>query len=228
MGIKIGVVCEGSHDFAVLQTFVNKICENVGVELDTFKALQPEVSATFAQVGTGGWGAVKGWCETGNGTFYRTFLDAPLFANSTIYDLLLIHVDGDVLDLCEAGPLAGKTTDGQACANIVSQLEEAVLKSWLSIREEDARKLVVCIPVRHLEAWLLAGLAEGDTDFESYNTKDEFRDTIGKVYKGKNLQLYQKASRAAVDKIDAIRAKCFSYSSFEAKFSEIISGGAPA
>jgi hypothetical protein len=218
MGIRIGVVCEGSHDFAVLNTFVSRISRNIKVTIDAFDALQPEVSATFAQIGTGGWGAVKGWCETGNGTFYRTFLDAPLFANSRTYDLLLIHVDGDVFDLCEVGPLAGKTTEGRECQDVVSQLEEAVLRSWLSIRKQDVQKLVVCVPVRHLEAWLLAGLTEGADDLESGDTKELFRATVGPRYPGKALQLYQRAANDAGAKLNQIRTRCISFAAFEAKF----------
>lgn len=217
MGLRIGVVCEGSHDFLVLKAIVSSICTENKIKLDEFAPIQPKLSATFTQEGGGGWARVKSWCEQGNGTFHRTFLDQPIFTSSQVYDLLFIHIDGDVVDLCDHHPLAGLSAASLSPDKIVSHLENALIDTWMKVREEHIDRVVACIPIRHLEAWLLAALAP-QLGLELQDTKDVFRTAMVGKYSEKAQELYEGAALDACQNLASMRANCASYANFETKF----------
>ena len=217
MGIRVGMVCEGSYDYNVIEKFVQRICEESNVVLDTFDCLQPEVSATF-QTSDGGWTKVKSWCERGGGKFYRQFFDEPLFGSSKQYDLIIVHLDGDVAQICEEAPLTGLKLAGLAPSKAVEAIKSAILNNWLSLEEVHNSKVVACVPVRHLEAWLLTCLDPSTKKPESKPTKYQFRMGPAKKYPGKERDRYIAAAGDAVSNLVALRNLCVSYQMFEADF----------
>ncbi len=183
MGLQVGLICEGSHDFNVIEQFIQQICKDVAVEIDGIDCLQPSVSATF-QTSDGGWTRVKSWCETSAGKFYRQYLDAPLFATSKQYDLLIVHVDGDVAEICEIPPLAGLKLANLSPENTVSAIKKAVLETWLSLEDAHVSRVITCVPVRHMESWLLTCLQSGAKLTETRSTKHEFKTGPAAKYAG--------------------------------------------
>lgn len=218
MAVKIGVVCEGSHDFNVMKEIVSKICTENNIDLSAFDCLQPALSATFDQVGGGGWGRVKSWCEQNGGTGYQVYLDAPLFANSPQFDLILVHLDGDVLDICDEHPLTGLSSVGTDVSGTIEALEGALLTSWMAIEPHHKDRVVACVPVRHLEAWLLAALDPSTANVETTDTKETFRAKFAPHYPKKNKSLYIRSAQDASKKVADMRANCLSFCHFEDKF----------
>lgn len=218
MAIEVGVVCEGSHDFNVIKEIVLRICDEHEIALGRFDCLQPALSATFDQVGGGGWAKVKAWCQDNGGKAYRTFIDKPLFSSSPTYDLLIIHLDGDVLDICDKVPLTGLNTAALAVSDIVAALESALLDHWMDVDPSHRDSVVPCIPVRHLEAWLLAALDATSSGVEIVSTKETFRANFAPNYPSKNKELYQRAAQDAAKLLVKIRGCCDSFNIFEARF----------
>lgn len=215
MGFKIGVVCEGSHDFNVLRHFVSLIVREYGETLDVIECLQPEVSATF-QITGGGWTQVKAWCKRNGGRWYRQYLDQPLFASSKKFDILIIHLDGDVVTHCDSDPLAELSIDGMSVEEVIEALKSAVLQSWLNLEDQHQHRVVVAVPVRHLEAWLSAVVGPKVNDPESIDMKDLFRDGPAKAIAGRDWrQKYIKAAQHSIAGIAEVRHICLSYRIFE-------------
>lgn len=220
MAFSVGVVCEGSHDFLVIGAFLRRLFEEHGQELGRVDCLQPELSASFDQVGGGGWGRVKAWCEDNGGQGYRIYIDKPLFSSSSSYDLLVVHLDGDVIDICNQPPLDGLSSTGLTPAEIVSHLESTMLDSWMDIVPDHRRKVIACIPVHHLEAWLTAALDSAANDVESTPIKDAFRQAFSQKYPGRNRDLYGRAANDAALKLQAIRNLCQSFVAFETRLTQ--------
>lgn len=213
MSVSIGIVCEGLHDFNILKAFINQIGADHGIAVGAIECLQPQVSASF-QTTRGGWGRVKGWCEQGAGKAYRVHLDKPLFGISRTYDVLLIHLDGDVVSLCNSDPLSALFLEDLHPSAAVIALKNAIKNHWLSLETSHSNKVVVCAPVWHMEAWLLAALDPDAVDVELRPTKDEFRNGIYKKYQGKTKNRYLAAAKDAANKTQTIREKCFSFAAF--------------
>lgn len=216
MSMRIGVVCEGSHDFNVLRQFIDTIVREAGETVTNIDCLQPQVSATF-QVNEGGWTQVKAWCEREGGQWYRSFLDKPLFATSKNYDLLVIHLDGDVVTHCPSPPMDGMLIDGIAISDAIGILKTAILQHWLKPDPHHLEKLVICAPVRHLEAWLSAIIGPHVSSYEGVDMKDLFRtgpavQLPGQTWRSK----YIEAAKRAVENHKAIDAACLSYRTFRA------------
>lgn len=214
----IGVVCEGSHDFNMLKVFILKLAADEGYEVGDIDCLQPKVSASF-QTSSGGWGRVKGWCEQGSGKGYRVHLDKPLFGISKTYDLLLIHLDGDVVTLCTAKPLASKKIESLSSQDAVDALKNAILNHWLSPEQEHLSRIIVCAPVWHMEAWLLAALDDNSLDVENRPTKEEFKAGLFNTFSGKTKDRYIEAAQAAAVDTAKISQKCFSFAAFRSDLS---------
>jgi len=215
MGLKVGVVCEGSHDYNVLKRFISQIIREYGETLDTIECLQPTVSATF-QVGAGGWAQVRAWCMRNGGQGYRVYLDKPLFATSIHYDILVLHLDGDVVTHCDSEPLSGVRADTMSVSEIITAIKSAIRDHWLKIEEHHEERIVVAAPVRHLEAWLSAAIGPALADHEIIDTKELFRAGPASSYSGEWREKYIVAATVATTRTDAIKRACLSYRTFEA------------
>lgn len=214
MGIRVGVVCEGSHDFNVLEQFIDQIVRQAGEVVDAIDCLQPEVSATF-QVSDGGWNQVRLWCLDSGGQGYRRYFDAPIFSTSRPYDIIVVHLDGDVVTHCESENLQGLHIDGMSVQDVVETLKLAICAHWLSLSADHKHKIVACIPVRHLEAWLSAAIGPRVIDHEQIDMKNIFRQGPVNALSGNWRMKYIRAAKAAKKKCTEIKSRCLSYCSFE-------------
>jgi hypothetical protein len=214
MGFRIGVVCEGSHDFNVLSEFISLIIREFGETIDDLTCLQPEVSATF-QITSGGWTQVRAWCQSDNGQGYRKALDQPLFSTSKPFDLIVVHLDGDVVHHCNSQPLVGLDITTMSVEQIIGSLKSAIVDTWMNIEPHHRNRIVTCIPVRHLEAWLSAGIGPHVADHEGVDMKDLFRGGPVTAYRGDWRQKYIHAAKASVPQIAHVRARSGSFRQFE-------------
>ncbi|MEH3099807.1 hypothetical protein [Sphingomonas adhaesiva] len=219
MSIRVGLICEGSHDFLVLREIVGQIIREFGEVVERVDCIQPEMSATF-QVGTGGWSQVKAWCERDGGQWYRRFLDKPIFATSPSYDLLVIHLDGDVVEHCTHPPLANMNLQGMAVQEIVDALKAAILNHWLSPDPSYVQRIVACVPVRHLEAWLASVVGPAVPNLEEVDMKDSFRGGPISAVKGDWVKRYSQAAQQTCKRLEEVRAACISFATFEAELRE--------
>lgn len=215
MGLNVGLVCEGSHDYIVLSNFVSQIIREFGETVNSIDALQPKISATF-QITGGGWTEVRSWCRQDHGQGYRKYLDKPIFASSKHYDILIIHVDGDVVSLCNDHPLDSLDIEGMPIEDIVTALKDAIMNHWLSVDPSHSERIVSCIPVRHIESWLSVAVGPSIPNCETINLKDLFRSGPAKSLAKEWRDCYRKSAIEAAKHTGKIRSECISYQTFEA------------
>lgn len=218
MGLSIAIICEGSSDFNVMRLLVDAVVRKAGETVDKIDCLQPVISETY-QVSGGGWHPVYAWCIRDNGDYYRNFLEAPLFATSVVYDLLIIHLDGDVVTHCECEPLAGKQVSDFAVTEVVSQIKNAVLEHWLNLDAGHKSRVVCCVPVQHIESWLSVVNGPAREDRELINIKSEFKSVGLRSFRGPERERYIKAAQASLPHIEKIASSCASFSIFKADLS---------
>lgn len=153
--MKIGVVCEGVNDFLTLKEAVAQIASAKGVAINAFDALQPRVDATSQrQVGGGGWARVKVWLEDNGGPELRKILRPQIFSASTTYDLLIIHLDGDVVWLSNDFDAMKKASCFQNSTEVVRVVEEFI-EQKLAVSDELDDHIIYAVPVMHTESWLV-------------------------------------------------------------------------
>jgi hypothetical protein len=147
-----GVVAEGPTDHAVIEKVLATLTP-ADTDLRVL-AIQPESSDAFGGFGQhgGGWKGVRSWCEQtrqvpgGLPGYLSAAYGPPL-------DVLLVQVDADVAGDAEIGvekacPPARATTDAL----------RKVMLQWLG-PDAPPRKLVLVVPSKSTEAWVLAALA---------------------------------------------------------------------
>ncbi|AUX40568.1 uncharacterized protein SOCE26_019690 [Sorangium cellulosum] len=141
----IGIVCEGSSDFPVLEAVVEAALGD-GHEV---RYLRPETDALFRP---GGWTAVKAWCEE-----HASWLSDFMTVGNI--DLLIIHVDADVRrHVPELKKKKGEPTTQDLCDTI---------KGWLKLRQSaKGRRVLIVIPAQATEAWLVAAQGGATPDLE--------------------------------------------------------------
>ena len=146
----VGIVAEGPTDVSVLRAVIEAV---VGAEVEA-RLLQPEACDTYGNFGDRGpgWKGVRAWCTQMRDEFgaVANFL-GPGYGNEI--DLLVVHIDADVASDSEIGcerpcPPAEST---------VEALDEIVLR-WLGLAQR-IPSLVLAVPSRSMEAWVLAALA---------------------------------------------------------------------
>jgi len=154
--MKFGVVCEGSNDFLALQEIIGKIAAGRGIEITAFDAIQPQVDATSAkQIGGGGWHRVKVWLEDNSSAELKKVLTPQLFSRSQTYDVLVIHLDGDVVWLSDAFNTQERAACFQRPDNVVA-LVEKFIENTLSPPDDLDDHILYAVPVMHTESWLVA------------------------------------------------------------------------
>lgn len=215
--MRIGVICEGSNDFVVLQELAQKIAERSDVRIAVFDAIQPQIDAT-SQISGGGWGRVKGWCVQNSGGGLRKYLDQPLFATSAQYDLLLIHIDGDVSDILEEPPFQGYRTADSDILTTVTIVKSTIKNVWLNIAPDIDNKVVVAVPVLHTDAWIAA--SHNEADCETSPTKDRVQQRVLPLYSGRKRDKYRDAAQKCAMDLEKLLVDCISFRAFYVELSK--------
>lgn len=176
----IGVVAEGKTDFVVLDSFIRSWWDTLGTDENLeLRPLQPYLDATSGEWGDGGWTFVKAWCEDNPPEVRANQIFQPLFAHETPCDVLLVHLDGDVID-----HFIRATPDVLPLSETPDKLERAekvveVLNKWLWENEDQTTdeyyhfRHINAPAVQATEAWLISGLDHSIGDPEEVDTEVE-------------------------------------------------------
>ncbi|MEW6749726.1 MAG: hypothetical protein AB1505_01950 [Candidatus Latescibacterota bacterium] len=161
--LRVALVAEGPTDRVVIEAAMRSMLDERPFVLTQ---LQPEGSLAFGPRG-GGWVGVYRWCKQaasrGQG---RLSADRLLFET---YHVLVLHVDADVAgrEYTDA-TIVPDSADGrlpcqQPCppASATTDALRGVLLSWCGeVAAPD--RVVLCIPSKSTEAWVIAALFPGD------------------------------------------------------------------
>lgn len=154
----MGIVCEGSTDFAVLRAVCVELLGKAGL---TVSLLQPRFDALAARVpGTPG----SGWQGV------RAFLQqAGARLSAAPQDIIVVHVDADIRRLPEVARHLTPPMDGEELSPLCDHV-----KRWIA--GEVPASLVIVLPKEATEAWLCAALTH-KADVEAIaKPADELRD----------------------------------------------------
>jgi len=185
---RIAFIVEGKTDYYVLTSLVSMWLKGHYIPTQ----IQPE-SSNF---GTGeGWGGVFKWCRQVRENTKNKFLSDPLF---TQFDLVLIHIDGDVSfsHYSDIGIDTPPNSDipcykkGDSASTIILKLEK-VLANWCGITDFPI-KVITVIPVMATEAWLFSGLVPNDNRIIQKTIEQEFYPDDLFVTQPKGLRLVRK------------------------------------
>lgn len=216
----IGLVSEGPTDYAVIKRFIEKSLSDASLEVDViFDDIQPELDSTGINYERGGWSKLMAWCLRFPPADRHSQLFNPLFNNQRPLDLLIVQLDGDVLDEyahhCNNTPVPSLPWSATKRGNYV----EAVLKEWLwpTSSNEDLEKHVLLATVQDTEAWLVAGLNMDIECPEETGSVDELRQITtlpvtlrfprGKLKK--EPEKWAVMASAAANNLLHIRSTCF-------------------
>lgn len=147
--LTIGLVAEGPHDFIMLKPIIADLLKRrTSSQLD-FRELQPIQDETGSHTG-GGWSRVMAWCKDHSGERTRTFF-TPLFSNQRPCDIIVIHLDGDALELVKPH------TDIEIPETIIEvdlrlHLLKAITKEWLTSPPKIEERTAFAFPVLHSES----------------------------------------------------------------------------
>ena len=155
---RIGIVVEGTTDRIIIEAALNSIFQDRSY---TTIQLQPEQSFNhggFGPIGSG-WGGVYRWCRQ----VVKMGFDISENPSLKRFDIIIIHLDADVAekkysDANIENPVYNDLPCALPCPpaeNTVINLEK-VLKRWLNLNEKKINPLVVCIPSKCIESWLVA------------------------------------------------------------------------
>lgn len=136
--MRVGIICEGSTDYAVLERLVKELAREPQLVISP---LQPNFDALRQgrmSQGTG-WQAV------------RKYLRSPAFPVTVAsYDVIVVHVDADVRDEPEIrGHLSLDDAEGDELSALCTHI-----KSWMAGGVPSSA--IITIPREATEAWLLA------------------------------------------------------------------------
>jgi hypothetical protein len=214
--MRIGVVCEGSHDFLLLRELVTEQLTQQGYGDIVFEAVQPRVDATSMQKDRGGWAAVVEWCKRNSGGQWDVYFNAPIFATSAIYDAIVIHLDGDVVRLSGKFTAAEQALAQGGVGNCISVVE-GWIQRLVQPSPSNAANLLGAVPVLHAEAWILAGLQMTPTALERRKCKGRAKRLLRKRYTGSAVSQVEKVCAVLREALQQIRQNSHSYDVFYQK-----------
>lgn len=138
----VGFVCEGATDVVVLRRVVAEVLGPI--ESRTLQPSTDELDRTSPGAATG-WSEVRAWCERVSDL--DDYFDPPV---GEPIDILVIAIDLDIAVRAgvQKAPSNLKAYDAKALCDVV--------KSWLP--SPLPGRLVIVIPVKSIEAWILAAL----------------------------------------------------------------------
>ena len=148
----IKVVCEGDTDITIIQAIIASVIESdpIVTQIQPEKALF--AGSDYGELGSG-WHGVRNWCQQQVeifGCLTKCISADPLRTDAA----LIIHVDADVAGEKEINcekpcPPASDTVD---------ELRKVVLNWCLEKGNLVPDRVVLCIPSKSIEAWVLAAL----------------------------------------------------------------------
>lgn len=218
--VRVGIVCEGSHDYLFLKEVTEQILSDRGADKIIICALQPTIDATSRQLDGGGWAAVIEWCKQHGGDAWTKFFRPTLFQTSDIYDAIIVHLDGDVLEVSNLFTISQISVIG----NIQGRIKaiQALIQSTLSPAHEFSSNLITAIPVRQTEAWLLATLRPAAGDHEAKDYKRATKRILKRRFSGSAADQVAACGKTARTQLTALRSTCYSFEQFalecEARF----------
>jgi hypothetical protein len=217
--MKVGVVCEGLNDFLALRAIIEEIATRKDIDLDKFDSLQPRIDATSqTQLDTGGWPRVKVWLEDNSGVELRKVLAPRIFSASTSYDLLVIHLDGDVVGLCnDFNATARATCFGRP--DVTVQTVESFIEQILNPPDALDDQIIYAVPVLHTEAWLIAASSTRaiKRNIETVRTKEVGCRYLKMKYKADLKTAAEEAARQLGKRLEELRLNLYSLEHFAAK-----------
>jgi hypothetical protein len=221
MSFRIGVVCEGSHDFIVIRELLARLFADGGIANVLVDPLQPAIDATSKQVDGGGWAAVTGWCKRNCGEAWRVFFDEPLFANSPRYDLIVVHLDGDVLEVSNKFSPAQRRAVGGSTVRRVGVVSDWIT-GLLSLPLGCKQTLVTAVPTLHMESWLLAGLVPDATNVEARACKGRVKQLLRRRFQGNPASQVSQAAALTCQSLGVVRAACASFRQFDRQVQAVL------
>lgn len=136
--MRVGIVCEGSTDFAVLRV----VCGELLGTADLWETmLQPRFDALAGRAGGApgpGWQGVRAFLQKAGPSL-----------GAAAHDVVVVHVDADVCHLPEVAKHLGASAAEEDLAPLCD-----LVKSWMSGEVPPA--VVVVLPREATEAWLCA------------------------------------------------------------------------
>lgn len=211
MTLRVGIVCEGLHDLPVLRELIGQIAAENGEHDVLCVGLQPKPDAT-STVSEGGWSRVIAWCKAHTGDGINTYLRTPLFEGENVFDIIVVHLDGDAVIDCAAHTSIvppGMPCDSETRVKVVSEM----IMEWLAPPAAQEAKIKKAVPTMQTESWLLAAVSANVHDWERVAAKPLFKAEF--LPKGtKKAEAYARLSVEAAKKLADIRTKCRSFELF--------------
>jgi hypothetical protein len=163
--LRVALVAEGPTDGVVIEAALRSMLNGRPFVLNQ---IFPATSIAFGPLGTG-WVGVYRWCHESATRGGGSLSGDQLIFGTGNYDLLVLHLDGDVAGFDYAhGSLTPLPTDGALpceshCpppSDTTNELRQ-VLLSWCGETTTPPRT-VVCMPSKSTEAWVVASLFPND------------------------------------------------------------------
>ena len=214
--MKIGIVSEGIHDFLVLKEAIETIGRRRSKPISSVESLQPIVDATSQrQRGAGGWARVRVWLEDNAGDQLHKVLSPQLFSTSPHYDILVVHLDGDVIWLCNEFTQLERAQCFNQTSKVVQTIEKFI-EQKLDIPDDLDDRIVYAVPALHTESWLIcaAKRAPFRTNIEHRKIKLPAQRYLSYRYKIDDKQLFVKAARDLGVGLDELRKELVSLDHF--------------
>lgn len=179
--LRIGLVVEGPTDRIVIEAAVRSV---LGERSFIPIPLQPEDSDAFGSNG-GGWPGVYKWCHQNASQLAGQSVQDTMLGQ---FDLVIMHIDADVADVAyKSGNITPKLTDlplpcAKACppSSATTDALRMVLFSWCGAAQLP-REVVVCIPSKSTEAWVVASLFPDDAEAQKGAIFECFSSPAGRL-----------------------------------------------
>lgn len=218
----VGLVVEGTNDYPILESFIERVLPAHFPRPIIIKHLQPIADATSGSYGGGGWGRVVGWCLDHKATDIETHFSA-IEEGDAPCDLIVIHLDGDAMEPCSGHASTAPPTLPCSIEDRLAALETFVLE-WLSPEATRSNQICLALPTMHSEAWLMAALSPGSTHWEAeIDAKTPFRALrIGTNPRPSMKDFYKAKSLEAAGQAAVILTQSVSFSTFHAKVNQLL------
>ncbi|MFH1139719.1 MAG: hypothetical protein V1816_26890 [Pseudomonadota bacterium] len=233
--IRVAFVVEGPTDFIILRAIVERLLKG-----NDFvpQVLQPEISDAFKITpgDDGGWPGIYRWCrqaaDQGGGNLDGDFL-------FTVHDLLIFQIDADVAGTTYAAghiknPIPGASLPcEEKCppASTTTNNLRNIVSVWLG-GNPLPQQVVMCIPSKALETWVLIGMFPSDAAVVKGDI--ECRDKPGHTLRSKPkekrlisgnkkiIEKYEEFARRIAEQWSVIREKCTEARRFETELSRAL------
>ena len=136
--MRVGIVCEGSTDFAVLRVVCGEVLGTKDLSVTLF---QPRFDALAGRAGGTpgpGWQGVRAFLQ-----------QAAQRLGAATQDVIVVHVDADIRHLPEIERCLGESADVEELGPLCDHV-----KSWM--RGGVPESVVIVLPREATEAWLCA------------------------------------------------------------------------